>query len=132
MVITFVNISTRFLLQLIPRRDLVLRKRAGYVAVTKASKELIRLQGLLTELGFIQNSVLYSDSQRAIHLEKNSTFHSRTKHIGLYYHFIKSFLQDQVLTLRKNLGSKNPTNMLTKVVTIDKLKLRSTSIGMLE
>ena len=36
---------------------------AGYVAVTEASKELIWLQGLLTELGFMQERcALYSDS----------------------------------------------------------------------
>lgn len=44
---------------------------AEYVAVTEASNELIWLQGLLTELGFMQEkSVLYSDSQSAIHLAK--------------------------------------------------------------
>ncbi|KAK2366240.1 putative mitochondrial protein [Trifolium repens] len=106
---------------------------AEYVAVTEASKELIWLQGLLTELGFIQEkSVLHSDSQSAIHLAKNSAFHSRTKHIDLRYHFIRSLLEDEVLTLKKILGSKNPADMLTKVVTIDKLKLCSTSVGLLE
>ncbi|CAJ2645710.1 unnamed protein product [Trifolium pratense] len=106
---------------------------AEYVAVTEASKELIWLQGLLTELGFIQEkSVLYSDSQSAIHLAKNSAFHSRTKHIGLRYHFIRSLLEDEVLTLSKIQGSENPADMLTKVVTIDKLKLCSTSVGLLE
>jgi len=55
-----------------------------YVAVTEASKELIWLQGLLTELGFEQEmNVLHSDSQSAIHLAKNSAFHFRTKHIDL-------------------------------------------------
>ncbi|WVY97343.1 hypothetical protein V8G54_029494 [Vigna mungo] len=106
---------------------------AEYVAVTEASKELIWLQGLLTELGFIQEmSVLHSDSQSAIHLAKNSAFHSRTKHIDVRYHFIRSLLEDGVLTLRKILGSKNPADMLTKVVTIDKLKLCSTSVGLLQ
>ncbi|WVZ16376.1 hypothetical protein V8G54_009358 [Vigna mungo] len=90
---------------------------AEYVAVTEASKELIWLQGLLTELGFIQEmSVLHSDSQSAIHLAKNSAFHSRTKHIDVRYHFIRSLLEDGVLTLRKILGSKNPADMLTKVL----------------
>ena len=57
---------------------------AEYVAVTEASTELIWLQGLLAELGFKQVlNVLHSDSQNAIHLAKNSAFHSRTKHIGL-------------------------------------------------
>uniref|UniRef100_A0A803L407 CCHC-type domain-containing protein n=1 Tax=Chenopodium quinoa TaxID=63459 RepID=A0A803L407_CHEQI len=66
----------------------------------------------------------------AIHLAKNSAFHSRTKHIGIRYHFIRSLLEDEVLTLKKILGSKNPADMLTKTVTIDKLKLCSTSIGL--
>lgn len=106
---------------------------AEYVAVTEASKELIWLQGLLTELGFMQEKcALYSDSQSAIHLARNSAFHSRTKHIGLRYHFIRSLLEDEVLTLIKIQGSKNPADMLTKVVTIDKLKLCSTSVGLLE
>lgn len=79
-----------------------------------------------------ENSVLYSDSQSAIHLEKNSTFNSRTKHIGLHYHFIRYILQDEVLTLSKIQGSENPTVMLTNVVTVDKLKLCSSSVGLLE
>jgi ribonuclease HI len=68
---------------------------AEYVAVTEAGKELIWLKGLLTELGFIQkHNSLYSDSKSAIHLAKNYTFHSRTKHIDLCYHFIRSLLED--------------------------------------
>jgi len=106
---------------------------AEYVAVTEVSKEMIWLQGLLTELGFMQERcALYSDSQSAIHVAKNSAFHSRTKHIGLRYHFIRSLLEDEVLTLIKIQGSKNHADMLTKVVTIDKLKLCSTSNGLLE
>ena len=104
-----------------------------YVVVTEASKEMIWLQGLLTELGFVQeDNVLYSDSQSAIHLAKNSAFHSRTKHIGLRYHFIRSLLEDEVLKLEKIQGTKNPADMLTKTVTIDKLKLCSTSVGLQE
>lgn len=94
---------------------------------------MIWLQSLLTELGFKQKKiVLHSDSQSVIHLAKNSSFHSRTKHIELRYHFIKSLLEDDVFILEKIQESKNPTDMLTKTVTIDKLKLCSTSIGLLE
>jgi hypothetical protein len=106
--------------------------KAEYVAVTEASKEMIWLQSLLAELGFRQaKNVLHSDSQSAIHLAKNSTFHSRTKHIGLRYHFVRSLLDDEVLTLEKIQGSKNPADMLTKVVTIEKLELCSASVGLL-
>jgi hypothetical protein len=62
---------------------------AEYVVATKASKEMIWLQRFMEELGKKQeNNRLYCDSQSAIHLEKNSSFHSKTKHIQLRYHFI--------------------------------------------
>ncbi|CAN1807780.1 Retrovirus-related Pol polyprotein from transposon TNT 1-94 [Linum perenne] len=106
---------------------------AEYVAITEASKEMIWLQGLLAELGFEQTkNTLYCDSQSAIHLAKNSAFHSRTKHIGLRYHFVRSLLEDNVLKLEKIAGSKNPADMLTKAVTTEKLKLCSVSVGLQE
>ena len=73
-----------------------------YVVVTEASKELIWLQGLLAELRFEQvMNCLYNDSQSAIQLAQNSVFHSRTKHIGLRYHFVRMLLDNGVLTLVK-------------------------------
>ena len=93
---------------------------------------MIWLQGLLAELGFRQvKNVLHSDSQSAIHLAKNSAFYSKTKHIGLRYHFVRSLLDDGVLTLEKIQGSKNPADMLTKAVTIEKLELCLASVGLL-
>ncbi len=104
--------------------------KAEYVAMTEASKELIWLHGLLTELGFEQEmNVLHSDSQSAIHLAKNSAFHFRTKHIDLRYHFIRSLIKDGVLKLVKIARSKNPADMLTKAVTTKKLELCTTSMG---
>ena len=73
---------------------------------------------------------LYSDSQSAIHLAKNSTFHSRTKHIQLKYHFIRSVLEDGELKLEKIHTSQNPADMLTKVVTREKLRICSVSVGL--
>ena len=71
---------------------------------------------------------LYSDSQSAIHLANNSTFHSRTKHIHLKYHFIRSVLEDGELKLEKIHTSQNPADMLKKVVTREKLRICSVSI----
>ena len=104
---------------------------AKYVVVTEASKEMVWLQSLLEELGKKQEgNVLYCDSQSAIHLAKNPSFHSRTKHIQLRYHFIRSLLEDEILKLEKISGAQNPADMLTKTVTIDKLKLCSASVGL--
>ena len=74
---------------------------------------------------------LYSDSQSAIHLANNSAFHSKNKHIQLKYHFIRSLLEDGQLKLEKIHTSQNPADyMLTKVVTREKLRLCSVSIGL--
>ena len=104
---------------------------AEYVAAIEASKEMIWLQRFMEELGKKrENSRLYSDSQSAIHLAKNFTFHSKTKHIQIKYHFIRSVLEDGQPKLEKIHTSQNPANMLKKVVTRKKLSFCMVSIGL--
>ena len=92
---------------------------------------MIWLQGFLKELKKeYESSILHCDSQSVIHLVKNPVFHSRTKHIQLRYHLIRSLLDDGVLSFEKINESQNPADILTKAVTIDKLKLCATSIGL--
>ncbi|RVW71154.1 Retrovirus-related Pol polyprotein from transposon TNT 1-94 [Vitis vinifera] len=105
---------------------------AEYVAATETVKEMIWLHGFLDELGKKQEmGILHSDSQSAIFLAKNSTFHSKSKHIQTKYHFIRYLVEDKLVILEKICGSKNPADMLTKGVTIEKLKLCAASIGLL-
>ena len=55
---------------------------AEYVTATETRKEMIWLHGFLDELGKKQEmDILHSDSQSAIFLAKNSTFHSKSMHI---------------------------------------------------
>ncbi|KAH9321991.1 hypothetical protein KI387_016630, partial [Taxus chinensis] len=89
--------------------------KAEYVVATEESKEMIWLQKFLEELGHKQKECrLYSDSQSAIHLAKNSSFHSRMKHIQLRYHFIRTTLEEDKLKLEKIHTSHNPADMMTK------------------
>ena len=105
---------------------------AEYVAATEAGKEMIWLHGFLDELGKKQEmGILHSNSHNAIFLAKNSVFHSKSKHIQTKYHFICYLVEDKLVILDKICGSKNPIDMLTKGVTIEKLKLCATSIGLL-
>ena len=76
----------------------------------------------MEELGKKQeNSRLYSDNQSVINIAKNSVFHSNTKHILIKYHFIRSILEDELLKLEKIHTGHNLADMLTKVVTSEKL-----------
>ncbi|KAL1549634.1 1,8-cineole synthase, chloroplastic-like [Salvia divinorum] len=110
------------------------RSTTGYVFTyggDEASKEMVWLQSFLDELGKKnKNSILYSDSQSAIFLAKNLAFHSKTKHMELKYHYIQHLLEMKIVQLEKILGSENPADMFTKVMTLEKLKLCVASIGL--
>ena len=90
---------------------------AEYIAVTEACKETLWLQRFLQELGMKQDKyVLHCDSQSAIHLCKNSTFHSRSKHIDVRYHWIRDVLESKALILEKVHTDDNVADMITKVI----------------
>ena len=55
---------------------------AEYVAIAKAGKDMIWLADYLEELGKKQSKkILYSSSQSAIQLVKNTVYYLKTKHI---------------------------------------------------
>ena len=104
---------------------------AEYVASTESSKEIIWLHRFMEELGKKQENIrFYSDSQSAIHLANNSSFHLRTKHIQLMYHFIRSVLDEELLKLEKIHTSQNPAVMLKKGVTREKLSSYLVYVGL--
>ena len=75
--------------------------------------------------------ILYSDNHSAIFLAKNLAFHSKSKHIQTKYHFICYLIEYILVILAKIYGFKNLADMLTKGVTIEKLKLCADSVGLL-
>ena len=55
-----------------------------------------------TDVEFKQGVVIiYSDSQSAIYLVKNLTFHARTKYIDVQYHFVRDMVKDDKVKLEK-------------------------------
>jgi len=74
-----------------------------YVALTHAAKDVIWIQKLLLEISPIglihpiSPSTVFCDNQGAIRLSKDSTFHARTKHIDVHFHFIRQTIsQDRI------------------------------------
>ena len=135
LVTTFVNISARFLLVCIfssfkrpsSKTDRMKWYRNCMCFVLECRAEF------LEELGHPQkDNYLFIDSQSVIHLVKNSALHSKTKHIQLQYHFIRSILEDGWLKIENIHTNDNPKNMLTKVVTREKLNSSSNLVGLLD
>ena len=94
---------------------------------------MIWLQFYLEELGHPQkDNYLFTDSQSAIHLAKNSALQLKTKHIQLWYHFIRLVLHNGWLKLEKIDKNDNQVDMFTKVVTREKLNSSSALVGLLD
>ncbi|KAK9215025.1 hypothetical protein WN944_007028 [Citrus x changshan-huyou] len=92
---------------------------AEYMAATEAVKEAIWLKGLLGDLGVIQENIaVFCDNQSAIFLAKNQTYHARTKHIDVKYHYVREIIESGVVLLRKIDTKDNPSDMLTKSVRV--------------
>ena len=76
-----------------------------------------------TRIGYEQDKfVLRCDSQSAIHLAKNSTFYSCSKHIDIRYHWICEVLKDKVLQLEKVHTNENLSDMMTNVLATKKFE----------
>lgn len=96
---------------------------AEYMAITEAVKEAIWLQGLVSDLGLDQKKTLvFCDSQSAIHLTKNQMFHERTKHIDVRHHFIRDIVSKGVVDVKKVSTHDNPADMMTKAVPTNKFR----------
>ncbi|GJS08746.1 hypothetical protein Tco_0365542 [Tanacetum coccineum] len=86
---------------------------------------------LQSELGFKQQRyAVLCDNQSTIHLAKNSMFHKRTKHIDIRYHWIRDAIEDGMFELNKVHTDDNASDMLTKAVAREKLKICCSFAGM--
>ncbi|KAH9740957.1 hypothetical protein KPL70_002426 [Citrus sinensis] len=104
---------------------------AEYMAATQACKEAIWIQRLLEELGHKQQKIrVFCDSQSALHIARNRSFHSRTKHIGVQYHFVREVVEDRSVDLQKIHTKENLADVLTKPINTDKFVWSRSSCGL--
>ena len=75
------------------------------------------MKKFVQELGFTQQRyVLFCDSQSAIHLGRNPTFHGRSKHIDMRYHWVRDVLNSEVMELEKIHTDDNGLDLLTRTL----------------
>jgi hypothetical protein len=90
-----------------------------YMAATHGSKEEVCLQRLCSGLRFEQRDMKIScNSQSAIFLEKNPTYHFKTKHIDVQYHFVRDMVESNKVFLEKVDTLENIADSLTKYVSV--------------
>ena len=105
--------------------------KVEYMAAVEAGKELIWMRNFLTELGMKQKEfLLHCDNQSSIHLAKNTTYHSWTKHIQRRYHWLRERVEDGEFALVKIHTDDNGSDMLTKNLPTDRLRVNRQNTGL--
>ena len=72
----------------------IVHNRGKYVAATHAAKDAVWLHSLISKIfaplkiTLTNPTTLHSDNQSAIVLAHGKSYHARTKHINIRYHFI--------------------------------------------
>ncbi|GAA0187040.1 hypothetical protein LIER_34328 [Lithospermum erythrorhizon] len=90
---------------------------AEYIAITECCKELLWLKRFFEEIGIDQKRfTILCDSQSAIHLSKNPSLHSKSKHIQVRYHWIRDVIEEKQVFIEKVHTCDNGADMMTKVL----------------
>jgi hypothetical protein len=97
---------------------------AEYVGLTYCAKEAAWLVSLLHQLNYLGTDIsplhLFGNNQPAIDLVSSEGHHERTKHVDIYYHYIKNAVKDGKIKLTHVSTAKMAADGLTKP--LDKIK----------
>ena len=105
--------------------------KAKYMAATQACKEVVWVKRLLKELGHKQEKItLFCDSQSVLHIARNPAFHSKTKWIGVQYHFVREVVEDRSIDMLKIHTKENLADVMTKPINTNKFVWSRYSYGL--
>ena len=92
---------------------------------------MLWMKQFLQELDLKQRDyIVHCDSQSAIDLSNNTMYYERTKHIDVRYHWIRKAVKEQLFQIRKIHTDGNIVDMMTKVITKEKLARCIKNMGM--
>ncbi len=105
---------------------------AEYIAAAEASKELVWLHWLLSELheGMHRPTRLYIDNHAADLLAQNPVNHATMKHIDVRYHFIRECIIDGSINLKLIGTNDMVADILTKALAVTKHECFCQMLGM--
>lgn len=105
---------------------------AEYVAAHDATKEVVWTRGLLEEIGIPQKlpTILNCDNAAATKLITNSTFHRRTKHIDVKFHYVRQAYKEGKVEIQHVASEDQLADIFTKPLTREKYTTNRNSLGM--
>jgi hypothetical protein len=90
--------------------------KVEYIAACSTSCEAIWLRKLLTSLFDLEMEaiVILCDNQSCIKMTENPVFHDMSKHIEIWYHYIRDMVQRGAIKLQYVGTDENVADVLTK------------------
>ncbi|KAI3493567.1 hypothetical protein L1887_40767 [Cichorium endivia] len=105
---------------------------AEYVAATACTSQIIWIQSQLKEYAINMRKIpLFCDSQSAIRICHNPVQHSKTKHIALRYHFIKSHVEEGNIEVHFVHTTEQLADIFTKALNEEALTRNVRGLGMI-
>jgi hypothetical protein len=95
--------------------------KVEYMEATHGRKEEVCLQRMCSRVMFERKSYICFSSQSTILIAKNPTYHSKTKHIYVQYHFVNDMVERKKVLLEIVDTLENREDSLTKCVNDVKL-----------
>ena len=74
--------------------------------------------------------LIYCDSQSALHITRNPSFYSNTKHIGVQYHFVRQVVKQGTMDMQKIHAKDNLADIMTNPINTDKFIRCESSYGL--
>jgi len=88
---------------------------AKYMALFDCSYQLVWTSNLLSEIGFdISVPHLYGNNLGSLFWSTNPVQEKRSKHIDIWYHYVKDAIEDNKIKPYHIDGARNPADILTK------------------
>jgi len=88
---------------------------AEYMALSDCSCQLVWTSNLLSEIGFdIPVPYLYGDNLGSLFWNINPVQEKRSKHIDIWYHYVRDAIEDNKIKPYHIDGARNPADILTK------------------
>jgi hypothetical protein len=106
---------------------------AEYVALTHAARELVWIRNLISELlqPFKLPTILFADNRSSILIAQSpNTFHPRTKHIALRFHYIRDVVSSKVISLVWIDTHSNIADLFTKSLEVSKTQSFAFGLGL--
>nr|GFA31367.1 putative ribonuclease H-like domain-containing protein [Tanacetum cinerariifolium] len=105
--------------------------KAEYVSLSACCAQVLWMRTQLMDYGFYFNMILiYCDSKSAIAISCNPVQHSRTKHIGVRYHFIKEHVEKGRIELYFVKTDYQLADIFTKALPADRFNYLVHRLGM--